>query len=193
MENGVAILTFDWNAAGIGSLPLLQAAVAGLEVAFGLLLVIISLILLTACTKFARLGAGAKGFAAGTALPFGSKRIIVQWVVEGVLLALLGGAVGLYLGEVGTHAAVALLPAEISGAQFMGISAESTFPMLVVLLSARIPLARRPILRIDRLRSSERPGEINSHPSGPPPALRMVYRSRARPMPLSKTSALLVL
>ena len=183
MENTVAILAFDSNATGIGPLPLLQAAVAGLEVAFGLLLVTITLILLTACTKFARLsfarlGAGAKGSAAGTALPVVSKRIIVQLVVEGVLLALLGGAVGLYLGEVGTHAAVALLPAQISGAQFMGISAESMFPMLVILLSARIPLARRPILRIHRLSSSDGPGEASSHPSAPHSALRMVYRSR---------------
>jgi predicted permease len=145
---------------GINIIPLKQVVVAGLDLTLGVLLFTVSFVLLIACTNVANLTLARstgriKEFATRTALGASSTRIMIQLLTESVLLALIGGGVGLCLAEVGTRAALSLVTAEIPRAESIGINGHVLLFTLVISLLAGVLFGLAPILRIRRLNLSE--------------------------------------
>ena len=102
----------------------------------------------------------------------------MQLLAESLLLALVGGGVGLYFAWDGIRTALAVFPAQISTTRFLGMGAEVIFPMLIALLSVRILFARRLILRIRHPNWNEARKAENQNPLALHSAHPTVYRSR---------------
>jgi len=116
---------------GGGARNLAQETATG----FRLLMVISGLVLLIACANIANLllarGAAARAETAiRVALGVPRTRLILQIITESVLLAMLGGAVGVYMAYAGTHTILALA---FRGSHFVPIDAR---PSLIVLAFA---------------------------------------------------------
>jgi predicted permease len=145
---------------GINIVPLKQIVVAGLDLTLGVLLFTVSFVLLIACTNVANLTLARstgriREFATRTALGAGSSRIMIQLLTESLLLALIGGGVGLCLAEVGTRASLSLVPTEIPRPESLGLNGHVLLFTLIISLLAGVLFGLAPILRIRRLNLSE--------------------------------------
>jgi len=145
---------------GITLIPLKKLVVAGLEPMLLVLLGAVGFVLLISCTNvanllLARANGRMREFATRTALGANQKRVMIQLFTESVLLALIGGVMGLFLAAIGTRAALTLVPTEIPRMESIGVNANVMIFTLIISVSAGIFFGSAPIFRILRLNLSE--------------------------------------
>ena len=135
--------------------PLTERVVGKVRAFLLLLLGAVGLVLLIACVNIANLllarGTGrSREIAVRSALGASAGRLVRQMLTESVLLAVLGGALGLALAAFGTRAALAALPATLPRASEVGIDARVLWFSALLSLCAGILFGLIPAIRTAR-------------------------------------------
>ncbi|MGH9523375.1 MAG: ABC transporter permease, partial [Terriglobales bacterium] len=143
------------NGIGASITPLKQAVVGRIEPVLLLLQVAVGFVLLIACVNVANLllarsTARQAEFATRAALGAGRIRILCQLLTESLLLAAIGGGLGLLLAAWGTHAAVGSLPVTLPRSPEAGVDLSVLLFTAAVTLLAGIAFGTAPALRISR-------------------------------------------
>jgi len=125
---------------GVHLEPLATVVFGRVRPALAILLGAVALVLLVACVNVANLllarGAGrTREVAVRVALGAGRGRLARQFLVEGILLALIGGAAGVLLAGWGTRALVALAPGDVPRLDTVGVNG------VVLLMTTGLSLA----------------------------------------------------
>jgi predicted permease len=144
---------------GINIVPLKKVVAAGLEPMLFVLLLAVCFVWLIACANVANLllarsTGRMREFATRVAMGASQTRVIVQLLTESILLALVGGAVGLLLAAGGTRLALALAAGEIPRADSIAIDGRVLTFTLAISVLAGILFGVAPIVRIRRLNLS---------------------------------------
>lgn len=145
---------------GAALTPMKDSIVGGVSGFLLLLLGAVGFVLLIACVNVANLLL-ARGTARGreiamrSALGAGTGRLIRQMLTESILLAAIGGALGVAVAAVGTRAALAALPATLPRATEVGIDARVLWFSAVISICAGILFGLLPAMRIARHGSYE--------------------------------------
>lgn len=129
----------DNTGLGVGLGALHEQVVSGVRPALLVLFGIVGLVLLIACANVANLllarGSGrTREFAIRAALGAGRRRLMGQVCTENLLLAIIGGVVGLVLACWSIEALLAFLPSDLPRANEIGINAEVLLFTLVASL-----------------------------------------------------------
>jgi predicted permease len=137
-----------------------QSMVGRVEPFLLMLLGAVGFVLLIACVNIANLllassTGRAREFAVRTALGAGKPRLIRQLLTESILLALVGGALGLLLANWGTRAALGTLPAALPRAAEVGIDLRVLLFTAAVAILAGILFGLAPAMRISRTNLQE--------------------------------------
>ncbi len=135
--------------------PLKESMVGKVRAFLLLLLGAVGLVLLIACVNIANLllarGTGrSREIAVRSALGASASRLVRQMLTESVLLAVLGGALGLALAAIGTRAALAALPATLPRAGEVGMDARVLWFSVLLSLCAGILFGLVPAIRTAR-------------------------------------------
>ena len=130
---------------GIGAklVPLKQQIVGDVRPYLLVLLGAVGFVLLIACVNVANLllarsTSRVREFAIRTALGAGQGRIVLQLLTESLLIALIGGLLGVFLAALGTRAALGALPAALPRAEEIGLDIRVLLFTIVLTLLAGI-------------------------------------------------------
>jgi len=145
---------------GINLVSLKQLVVANVQTMLVVLLCAVSFVLLITCTNvasllLARSTGRFREFATRTAVGASPKRVMAQLLTESIVIALIGGALGLLLASFGTRAALLLVPVDIPRADSIGMNAKVLLFTLGISVLAGILFGLAPVLKIWRLNLSE--------------------------------------
>jgi putative ABC transport system permease protein len=140
--------------------PLKEKVVGNIQTPLLILLGAVGFVLLIACANvahmlLARAAARQKEIAVRTALGAGRKRVIRQVLTENLLLAAMGGALGLLLAYWGTRALVALSPADIPGVESVAIDAKVIVFLLGITLLTSLVFGLVPALQASAVNLSD--------------------------------------
>ncbi len=143
------------KAAGAAFFPFRQSMLGHVEPFLLVLFCAVGFVLLISCVNIANLllarSAGrSREFAVRAALGARKSRLIRQLLTESILLASLGGAIGLLLANWGTRAALDNLPASLPRAAEVGIDPRVLLFTAAVALLAGILFGLAPAIRISR-------------------------------------------
>jgi predicted permease len=159
MDRVAAAMAVDYprsNAnVGVNVIPLEKQILGDVRPALTVLLAAVGFLLLIACANVATLllARGAereRELGLRAALGAGRPRLVRQLVTESVLLAVLGGAVGLALALFGVDALTALIPAELPRAEAIAIDGRVLAFALAVTASTAFLFGLAPALRFSR-------------------------------------------
>jgi putative ABC transport system permease protein len=145
---------------GVTIVPLKKAIVGDIEPFLLVLLGAVAFVLLIACANVANLLlARSTGrmheFAIRAALGAGRARVIRQLLTESVLLAVLGGGLGLLIAAWGTQAVLAVLPDALPRAEEIGLDARVLIFTLAISLFAGFMFGLAPAFRTSQSRVQE--------------------------------------
>ncbi len=140
---------------GAGAAPLRKLVMGGAATPLLVLMGAVALVLLIACANVANLllarsEARKREIATRAALGASQRRIVFQLLTESVLLAVIGGGVGLLLALVGLPVLTSLLPAEIPRANEIGIDVRVLAFTLVLAGLTGVVFGLLPALRASR-------------------------------------------
>jgi len=156
VTNNLAVAFPDANR-GISAklIPLKQWIVGGVQLLLLVLLASVGFVLLIACVNVANLllarsTTRTREFAIRAALGASERRVLRQLLVESVMLALLGGALGFLLAAWGTQAGLGLLPTALPRAEEIGLDARVLLFTLAISLLAGVLFGLAPALKMSR-------------------------------------------
>jgi predicted permease len=142
---------------GIGAslIPFRRSVVGRVEPFLLVLFCAVGFVLLIACVNIANLllarsNGRSREFAVRAALGAGKWRLIRQLLTESILLAFVGGALGLLLANWGTRAALGALPAALPRAAEVGIDLPVLLFTGAIALLAGVLFGLAPAIRISR-------------------------------------------
>ncbi len=140
---------------GAALTPLKDRMVGSVRGLLLLLLGAVGFVLLIACVNVANIllargEARSQEIAVRSALGADAGRLVRQMLTESVLLALLGGALGLALASLGTRASLSALPATLPRADEVGIDARVFWFSLIISLLAGVLFGLLPAFRATR-------------------------------------------
>ena len=131
---------------------LVGSARGHLAILMGAVLCVLLIVCLNlAGTLLARDRARAREMAVRTALGAGRARLVRQLLGESLLLAIVGGAAGLWLARIAAHALAALMPAELAGAAPPALDLRVALFTSGIALAAGITVGLFPALRSSRV------------------------------------------
>src|SRR6185437_5859969 len=141
---------------GASMIPLRQQLLGKVQPFLLVLLGAVGFVLLIACVNVANLllarsTARGREFAVRAALGASKSRLIRQIVTESILLALVGGALGLLLAEWGTQAALSALPAAIPRAESIHIDGRVLLFTMAASLFAGLIFGLVPALKLSHM------------------------------------------
>jgi len=136
-------------------IPLREEMVGKIRPGLLVLLGAVAFVLLIACVNVANLllarsTARNREFAIRVALGAGEGRIVRQILTESVLLALMGGALGVILAKFGTAAAIAMMPSGMPRAEDIHLDSRVLLFTFAVSLLAGIAFGLAPALKTSR-------------------------------------------
>ena len=145
---------------GASLIPLKELLVGDVRLILWMLLGAVGFVLLIACVNvsnllLARSTGRTREFAIRAALGARQSRLIRQLLTESVLLALIGGALGLLLAGWGTRAALAVLPSTLPRADEIGLDARVLLFTFALSLLTGILSGLAPALKTSQWRLSE--------------------------------------
>src|SRR5580704_1191069 len=151
--------------------PLKRQIVGRVQSFLSVLLVAVGFVLLIACANvgnllLARSTGRAREFAVRAALGATRGRVLRQVLTESVLLALVGGALGLLLSVWGTRAALGVLPSALPRSEQIGVDTHVLAFAAILSLFAGILFGLTPALKTSRANLHERLKEAARGGSG---------------------------